>query len=315
MKIQSLSIHVPTYGCVNKCKFCVAEQHKFNFPNLITKSLPELRVLYKNDYIKRMEFARDNGCNTVMLTADGEVLMNENFLTAFGEMNKTLERPFRKIELQSSGYKLTDSILKWLRRDIGVNTISLSLNSFNLRYNWETQGGTLPEYVVIDKLCKQIKTLGFTLRLSLNISDQFENIEPPSILSTCKELGADQVTFRKLYSSGEGKEHIWMEKHAFNSFAFPPCSSSTIFSDILGLPPVTSYDLWFHSLDEYIQRNGRALQKLPFGAIKYDVDEMSVVVDTNCMDSGKISEDLKYMILRPNCKLYSHWDTKGSLIF
>ncbi len=28
-----------------------------------------------------------------------------------------------------------------------------------------------------------------------------------------------------------------------------------------------------------------------------------------------VSEDLKYMILRPDCKLYSHWDTKGSLIF
>lgn len=26
-------------------------------------------------------------------------------------------------------------------------------------------------------------------------------------------------------------------------------------------------------------------------------------------------EELKYVILRPDCKLYSKWDDKGSLIF
>ncbi len=316
MKIQSLSIHVPTSGCVNKCKFCVAEQHKYNFSNLITKSLSELKVLYKNDYLKRMEFARDNGCNTVMLTADGEVLMNEDFLTTFGEMNKTLERPFRKIELQSSGYKLTDSILKWLRRDIGVNTISLSINSFDSIKNWEAQGACRGHGREIDSLCKLIKLLGFTLRLSLNISDQFRELDPSAMLKTCKSLGADQVTFRKLYSSGEGEEHKWMTDHAFKSTAFPHFKEQTRDPPFYGgIRTTNGYLWWFNQLSRYITKNGRALQKLPFGAIKFDVDEMSVVVDTNCMDSEEISEDLKYMILRPNCKLYSHWDTKGSLIF
>ena len=32
--------------------------------------------------------------------------------------------------------------------------------------------------------------------------------------------------------------------------------------------------------------------------------------------SKRINKDaVKYLILRPNCKLYSKWDDKGSLIF
>ena len=45
---------------------------------------------------------------------------------------------------------------------------------------------------------------------------------------------------------------------------------------------------------------------------------ISTVVDDNCMDDAtkrEESDSYKYLILRPNCKLYSHWDDKGSLIF
>lgn len=41
-----------------------------------------------------------------------------------------------------------------------------------------------------------------------------------------------------------------------------------------------------------------------------------VVIDADCMDkSEKLDEDYKYLILQPDCKLYSQWDDKSSLIF
>ena len=46
----------------------------------------------------------------------------------------------------------------------------------------------------------------------------------------------------------------------------------------------------------------------------YDIDEMSMVVDDDCM-SGEVKEDVKYLILQPNCKLYTKWDDRGSLLF
>jgi hypothetical protein len=41
---------------------------------------------------------------------------------------------------------------------------------------------------------------------------------------------------------------------------------------------------------------------------------MSVVVDDDCM-STEVKEDVKYLILQPNCKLYTKWDDEGSLLF
>lgn len=55
---------------------------------------------------------------------------------------------------------------------------------------------------------------------------------------------------------------------------------------------------------------------IPHGAIKYSVDGMCIVIDVDCMDKAeKTEEDYKYLILRPNCKLYSQWDDPSSLIF
>ena len=57
---------------------------------------------------------------------------------------------------------------------------------------------------------------------------------------------------------------------------------------------------------------------LPFGAEKYSINNITTVVDNNCMDDARerVEPDTyKYLILRPNCKLYSSWDDNGSLIF
>ena len=42
---------------------------------------------------------------------------------------------------------------------------------------------------------------------------------------------------------------------------------------------------------------------------------MSTVVDEDCMAKSEEKKALKYLILRPNCKLYTQWDDKGSLLF
>jgi hypothetical protein len=71
---------------------------------------------------------------------------------------------------------------------------------------------------------------------------------------------------------------------------------------------------WWSRLSEYIEHKGRPLNRLPFGAMKYSIMGMSTVVDDNCMNKGE-KTDLKYVILRRNCKLYSEWDDAASLIF
>ena len=100
MKIQSLSVVVPAKKCINNCKFCVSKMHESEYEDMISgKNM--FRDLYKKDFINRLQFARDNGCNTVMLTGDCEPLQNWTFLEKFGDYNQSLPNPFKIIDFLS----------------------------------------------------------------------------------------------------------------------------------------------------------------------------------------------------------------------
>jgi molybdenum cofactor biosynthesis enzyme MoaA len=291
MKIQSLSIDVPA-SCPNDCRFCVAHMHREDYINHIEDN-HRFRHLYKDDYKKRLLFAKDNGCNTIVLTGNGEPLANRNFLQNFAEWNSNLPDPFYWIELQTSGVLLDDEYLRFLRNEIGVSTISLSLSSiFNSDKNAEYNQTPQKLKVDIDEICSEIKRYDFNLRLSLNMTDVYNNVPVKEIFNRAKELKADQITFRELYISNKNsncKQNKWIKKHR--------CNPEKIVE-----------------IEKYIEDNGIELQILPFGAIKYSVHNISTVLDIDCM-STQVKDVVKYLILRPNGKLYSSWADKGSLIF
>jgi len=293
MKIQSLSIHVPA-KCPNKCRFCVSHMHSDQYENLIEKMNGET-YFFEQEYVDRLLFARDNGCNTVILTGNGEPLMNKHFLLKFAELNKRLGNDkFRWIEMQTSGVFLDDSYAEFLRSTVGVKNISLSLSNMfdsigNAEYN-DTKNGLEVE---IMEVCKIIKKHRFGLRLSLNMTDVYNNKTPEEIFEYAKKLGADQITFRKLYTSSkcDTPQDQWIVEHRCD-------------------------DKKLKEIDKHIRKVGTDPRILPFGAMRYIVDGMSTVVDNNCMNKDNTSEDtVKYLILRPDCKLYDQWDNPGSLLF
>ena len=299
MKIQSLSIVVPTRKCVNNCPFCVSKTHDNDYDNL------QKEPLFEIDYKQRLEFARDNGTNTIILTGTAEALQNKPFLEKFTKWNSELKKPFYVIELQTTAVYLDDKTLKWLREDIGVKTISLSVSDlFDNENNLKIIGVHEKLRFDLDEITKKIKTFGFNLRISLNILDNvknkeifvgagFHNVWNFNVLfNRLKKLGADQVTFRQLWTSNNNTEiDNWIKENTNLTNTF------------------------FNKLTNFIKENGRYLSKLPFGADQYSIDEISVVVDDDCMSDKTIKEEMKYLILRENGKLYFKWDDKGSLIF
>ena len=299
MKIQSLSVVVPNNKCVNNCKFCVSRMHCGMYKNQMDENLPFFD-LYLNDYLKRLEFSRDNGCNTVMLTGSSEPQQNRKFLTYFGMFQRMMKRPFEWIEMQTTGVMLDNGYLRFLRNHVGVNLISISVSSFSKEQNNNIIGSPKGLEVDLDNLCKEIKKYDFTLRLSINLTDQFDNFNNrvESILNYCKYFGADQVTFRVLYSDGsETEQSKWVKEHAAN-------------------PNLIS------EINYFITTKGHLLGRLPYGAYKYGYNGMCIVVDDDCMAKNESkkkdtdeSENYKYLILRENCKLYSSWDDEASLIF
>lgn len=330
MVIQTLSVVVPTVRCINNCKFCCAHMVEEPYKNQLDCNLP-FYDLYEKEYLKRLMFARDNGCNTVMLTGNGEPQQNRKFLTTFGTYNNMLDKPFRWVEMQTTGVTIDAPYLRFLHNHVGVSTISVSVSSLDDKTNAEICGMKIP--VDLKSLCAEIKKYDFNLRLSINLTREFEMYKEEQVsalLNRCHEVFmADQVTFRILYTSENSTaQDIWIRAHR--------AGKETI-----------------EIINKYITTHGSKLEKLAFGAQKYSVNGMSVVIDNDCMSKGKFtpvdplhfrngatgisdkfinlcisdmydllynsmvkdSEVYKYMILRPDCHLYSRWDDKASLIF
>ena len=223
--------------------------------------------LYLKDYLKRLAYCKEKGIDTIMLTGDSEPQQNRNFLTYFGLFMQLMGQPFRKIEMQTTGVLIDRNYLRFLRNHVGVNTIALSLSSFdsdlNMWYN-----GTLRELRVdIPLLCSQIKEYDFNLRLCVNMTD-----------------GYDWYT-----SDEDTPQSRWIKEH--------------------GAPPEVK-----EVVERYVKAHGKPIDVLPYGAIKYSVDGISTVIDSDCMNKAG-TEDNKYYILRPDCHLYSQWDDPASLIF
>ena len=316
MKIQSLSIHVPTNGCVNNCKFCVSRMHESPFENRMhtlyaefkdseLQPLPVEDQIAQEDYLRRLRFCKDNGVNTVIFTGDGEPMQNREFIRWFATVNQAIG--FEWLELQTSGNMLVKegkssshiydtSNLNFLKRDIGVSTISLSVsNIFDDENNWDVQNTPERHRVPLSQLCGMIKAHHFNLRISMNMTNVYEKHTPSDIFFKLKQLGADQVTFRKLYISEDtiSEQNAWIEVNRFDN-------------DLLD------------EIQKGVVKEGTFLGVLPFGAEKYSINKITTVVDNNCMDNprARVEPDTyKYLILRPNCKLYSSWDDNGSLIF
>lgn len=289
MSVQSLSIVVPNKRCINDCAFCVSKMHCSDTKNMMDDNKP-FYDLYLKDYMKRLSYCKEQGIDTIMLTGDSEPQQNRNFLTYFGLFMQLMDHPFHKIEIQTTGTLIDRNYLRFLRNHVGVNTIALSLSSFNSEKNREYNGTPTNLKVDINQLCRDIKEYDFNLRLCLNMTDAFNWNDIDSIFSTAKALGADQITFRVLYSSFSGTpQDGWISVH--------------------GAKPAVA-----ERVKSYIAEHGTLLGTLPYGAKKYSVQGMSTVIDTDCMNKVD-KEENKYYILCPDCKLYSQWDDLASLIF
>ena len=297
MKIQSLSVVVPNKKCINDCQFCVSKMHTDQYKNQMDDNLPFFD-LYLKDYLERLEFARHNGCNTVMLTGNSEPQQNRKFLTYFGMFMQMMRDPFQWIEMQTTGAGIDRNYLRFLRNHVRISLISLSISSLSSSHNAEIIG--CPKNMVpnLADLSRGIKEYDFSLRFSLNLTDEFDKFadDPEALFNCCKSLCADQVTLRVLYSSSQTTpQGQWIRDHA--------ASPQTI-----------------QAITQHVLTHGELLGTLPYGAKKYSLNGMSVVVDADCMakdgEKREMSEETyKYLVLQPNCKLYSQWDDPASLVF
>ena len=296
MKIQSLSIVVPSNGCINKCPFCVSRMVGSNgYENLMDINHPHYDINVR-EYLKRMRFVADNGCQTLILTGTAEPQQNKQFLATFALLHQQIGSPFTNIEMQTTGMTLedNDNYLRFLRNFVGVNTVALSINSLKLDENYKILGHNEceePRVLFLHRLCPELKQYDFNIRCCFNLSDCFNDVKVENLFNEAKKtFKADQITFRKLYASDTTTEQgRWVTDHQ----------------------PSLSF---LNNLQEYLEQfpiTGKTM----YGADVRDINGMSVIFDRDCMGKNPETDVKKYLILRPNCKLYSQWDSKASLVF
>ena len=239
-------------------------------------------------YMNRMQFVRDEGCNAMVITGDTEPQQNMRFIETLLAANLRLRTPFYNISLQTTGSGIE-------RQDIarmaafGLTTISFSISSLDPARNAEIIG--MPEnkfrdfYEVQEWAIKE----HLVTRASINLTSEFNALNPEDYFIWADEYNFDQITFRKIYASGNNPQSRWIEEHLFREENY-------------------------QAIEEYVKQEGTPIMRLPFGFIKYSVHGISTVIDGDCMSKDSIDE-MKYAILRPNGHLYSRWDDTGSLIF
>lgn len=289
MNIQSLSIMVPCGGhCMNNCKFCVSRMR--DDENIFGKEIISATNIPQS-YIDRIKYVRDAECDNMIITGTTEPQQNMDFINALlWRVNKNLPKPFYNIAIQTTGANMSDSKISFLSTS-GVNTLALSVSSFNAEHNWEIiQTPKAARKMTVDELIARGKANGMNVRVCLNLTDEFNPYSPKYIFQWANERNIDQLTFRKIYRSGRNTEQDkWIIQHSYSNESYT-------------------------KIVNFIKEMGTPIRVLPFGAILYDCMDIGVVVDEDCM-AKKNLEDMRYAILRPNNHLYSSWDLKGSLIY
>lgn len=297
MQIQSLSVVVPNKRCVNNCPFCVSRMlnNSNEYPNLMDINHPRYDINVR-EYLKRLRFVADNGCQTLILTGTSEPQQNKQFLATFALLHQQIGSPFTNIEMQTTGMGLHNNrdYIRFLRNFVGVNTVALSINSMGDKQNLELLGHTensLKPSLVIAELCALLKEYDFNIRCCINLTDAFNNETLSSICKWAVEVAqANQITFRWLYASDEDTpQSKWIKEHKAS--------------------------LAFFQAMEQINYHGYPISKTEYGAKCHDIMGASVVFDGDCMGKNPKSDVKKFLILRPNCKLYSQWDSTASLVF
>lgn len=287
MSVQSLSIMVPVQGrCVNNCAFCVSRMRDEKIVSQL-QNLP-FYDLYVKDYVRLLDYARGQGCNTVLITGTTEPQQNIPFLKELGLFFRLMKNPFERVEIQSSGAYVDERMLRFLRNHLGVKVFALSLSSFDDEKNSMINGMRPGAFRnTIEGFCGLVKKYDFTLRISLNLNKASYD-EPATTIAKAKALGADQLTFRILYQSGNDTEQDrWIRKN------------TSPFID--------------ERYSRYVKTSGKMLERLPYGLVRYSIGGLSVVVDDDCM-SQHVAEDARYYVLKPDCHLYTRWDDPASRV-
>ena len=284
-EIKPLYIHVPGQACATPCAYCMTRHYMLRPTSCLDEHSPHYTIC-KQDYYKRMAFARgDAGCNAIFIVGNCEPQKNRAFLERIAVVNNMLARPFRIIELTTTGRSLTRDYLYFLRSVVGVTTIDLNVASFNDALNQELAGMSKENKVELLPLTKTIKDLTFNLHLHIYLSKYFDIYKenPEQFFKDCEgKYGAQYLSCH-----GTPAPNEWLQSRKGDSQTK-------------------------ETLAKFVKEKGVFLTQFPSYADVYTYNNLIILMDPLNIKSSTVSDSL---ILQTDGRLYTKWDEKTSLVF
>ena len=269
----SLQITVPA-GCMNDCGFCVYRQHATKFKTEWKSNHDK----WRKEIGRRFKFAADR-VEAVMITSHGEPTLNMKYIEDIMDILNRIAPWLAQVEIQTSGVGLTEEKLD-LPYELGVRVISLSIPALDREKILEIMREPAKYDYDPIRLSGLIRSKGFTLRLSIAMTEWFDDYSLDDILNQLESpWQPDQVSFKKLLGGDN------MASRRYDELA-----------------------------EEFRNREYTQLELLPLGVWKYDAHGIGIVWNDDCMVSEEQKQP-RYLILQPDGRLYTRWDTKATVIF
>lgn len=287
LTITPLYISVPGEKCKTACAYCASRRYPLDQHSCLDEESPRYSLCHQS-YISRMAFARDDAkCNALFIVGDCAPQNNRAFLERIAIINKQLHRPYRIIELTTSGKGLNKEYLYFLRSIADITTIDLNVAAFDDVYNQELAGMTEGDKVELSSLVKNIRDFTFNLHMHVYLSTHFDVYQsnPKQFFEDCKnKYGAQYLSIHYAPPADE-----WLVNKQTNKETY-------------------------RILLDYIRKNGVSLENRVRTPNKdvYSWKDMIVILHE---PSTAPTTPPNSLILKPDGHLYKQWDNKSSLIF
>ena len=270
MKANNLTVSINA-PCRKNCPYCVSRMTFFPKTN---------DDLFQRNLEKAVNLAHIHGVNSVLITSKGEPLQRLDYVKNIAEYFKAFP-----LEIQTNGEMLIGMGVLDMLYFAGINTIAISVDS-------------MAAIKTLEPVYSMIAGYGFNLRLTIIISDLWQEKDIRPVLDYCVINGIRQLTFRmvtvpEICRVDERSEATvkWIEENTKKS-----------------------QKEFFESLSVFANSEN-LVRELPFGPKVYSAMGVAVTIMPYCLQEYNNTEDIRSLIYHQDGHMYTSWDKPASILF
>lgn len=279
MYIKPLHLMVPGEECSTECIYCATRHYELCRSSCLSSN-GGMYLLCKQDYSKRMAFARDLGCNSLFIGGDCDPHSHREFIEKVGILNYQLRHPFDLIEVSTSGKNLSRDYIYFLRSAVGVTNVSLMISAFHEGINSDLGGNDVKIFQLVNDLIDYKAMIELDIYLT-SYFDIYQKAPGQLFQDAMNKFKAKRVSFNLIEAGEAHKKDVWV-------------------SDNAARPETVT------ALCDYIKANGVMFEERDNGDRLFAVDGVVVIIK-GPRHKAHLGKDI---VLRANGHLYGGWDKK-----